>query len=303
MARTDSLGNFLTDVADAIRTKKGTSETILASDFDTEIENLPSGGDYNAYLEAPSTYYASGGIKRFIKKIENIDTSKMTSIESLFDGCSFLEEIPLIDTSNVTNMTYAFRSALTIKTIPLIDTSKVTNMLGMFQGCSALETIPLIDTSKATDLYIMFSKNSTLKTIPSLDLSSATRTESMFQECLLLEEVGKLKVEVLTNTTSMFSGCSLLSNVVFVSNNLIAPTKTPSMFYNCKKLMHIDLRVFDFTNDNDYINMFGSSASNGVPDDCEIIVADDTQKTWINTNFSRLTNVKTVAEYEAEQSA
>ena len=44
MARTDTLGNFLTDVADAIRAKKGTTDTIVASDFDTEITNLPSGG-------------------------------------------------------------------------------------------------------------------------------------------------------------------------------------------------------------------------------------------------------------------
>lgn len=44
MARTNSLGNFLTDVADAIRTKKGSQELIAAADFDTEIENLPSGG-------------------------------------------------------------------------------------------------------------------------------------------------------------------------------------------------------------------------------------------------------------------
>lgn len=44
MARTNNLTNFLTDVADAIKTKKGDSTPILASDFDTEIENLPSGG-------------------------------------------------------------------------------------------------------------------------------------------------------------------------------------------------------------------------------------------------------------------
>ena len=44
MARTDNLSHFLSDVADAIRTKKGSSDTIQASDFDTEIENLPSGG-------------------------------------------------------------------------------------------------------------------------------------------------------------------------------------------------------------------------------------------------------------------
>ena len=47
MARTDTLGHFLTDVADAIREKKGSSDTIQASDFDTEITNLPSGGGGN----------------------------------------------------------------------------------------------------------------------------------------------------------------------------------------------------------------------------------------------------------------
>lgn len=41
MARTDNLTNFLTDVATAIREKKGSTESILASDFDTEIINLP----------------------------------------------------------------------------------------------------------------------------------------------------------------------------------------------------------------------------------------------------------------------
>lgn len=44
MARTDTLGNFLTDVAEAIRTKEGTTETIPASEFDTRISNLSGGG-------------------------------------------------------------------------------------------------------------------------------------------------------------------------------------------------------------------------------------------------------------------
>lgn len=44
MARTDTLGHFLTDVADAIRTKTGSADTIQASSFDTAIENIPSGG-------------------------------------------------------------------------------------------------------------------------------------------------------------------------------------------------------------------------------------------------------------------
>ena len=44
MARTDTLNNFLTDVADSIRTKKGTTDSIPASNFDTEIESIEAGG-------------------------------------------------------------------------------------------------------------------------------------------------------------------------------------------------------------------------------------------------------------------
>ena len=44
MARIDNLTNFLTDVATAIKDKKGDNTSIKASDFDTEITNLPSGG-------------------------------------------------------------------------------------------------------------------------------------------------------------------------------------------------------------------------------------------------------------------
>ena len=61
MARTDTLNNFLTDVATAIRTKGGTSEEIKASEFDTAITNLPSGGssefesEYVAWLAEAKT--------------------------------------------------------------------------------------------------------------------------------------------------------------------------------------------------------------------------------------------------------
>lgn len=40
MARTDNLDHFLTDIADSIRSKKGTEATIAANTFDTEINNF-----------------------------------------------------------------------------------------------------------------------------------------------------------------------------------------------------------------------------------------------------------------------
>lgn len=46
MARTNNLTNFLTDVAAAIKEKKGDNTNIQASSFDTEILSLPSQGTY-----------------------------------------------------------------------------------------------------------------------------------------------------------------------------------------------------------------------------------------------------------------
>ena len=45
MARTDNLENFLTDVAGAIKTKKGTTDKIPAANFDTEIASIETGID------------------------------------------------------------------------------------------------------------------------------------------------------------------------------------------------------------------------------------------------------------------
>ena len=55
MARTDNLNNFLTDVADSIRTKTGKTDKIKASSFDTEIESIETGGGEPTLEEVTTT--------------------------------------------------------------------------------------------------------------------------------------------------------------------------------------------------------------------------------------------------------
>ena len=50
MAKDNNLQDFLTDIADAIREKKGTTEKINPQDFATEIANL-SGGEETSNIE------------------------------------------------------------------------------------------------------------------------------------------------------------------------------------------------------------------------------------------------------------
>ena len=74
-----------------------------------------------------------------------------------------------IDTSNVTSMSGMFNgcSKLTILDLTNFNTSKVTRMDYMFQSCSKLTTLDLtsFDTTKTTDIFAMFSSCSKLNKI------------------------------------------------------------------------------------------------------------------------------------------
>jgi hypothetical protein len=97
-----------------------------------------------------------------------------------------------------------------------------------------------------------------------------------------------------TDASSMFNGCSQLIGKVHI--NLPSCTNVSNMFSGCTSLTHIDMREMTFDNVTNYTDMFGATSSAGVPDNCLIIVKDNTAKTWITSRFSRLTNVKTVEE-------
>lgn len=159
MARTDTLPHFLTDVADAIREKKGTQETIQASDFDTEIENLPSGGgaDLSEYftdtISAGTNVSAlDSGWYATLKKIPALQVSG-TSADYMFVG--YIADLPMIDMSNVISMKY-FASNSETTSIPQYDTSNVANMYYAFQNCSNLLNVPLLDTNRVTNLRNTF---------------------------------------------------------------------------------------------------------------------------------------------------
>lgn len=158
MARIDTLPHFLTDVADAIREKKGTQETIQASDFDTEIENLPSGGgglDWSAigYSNTPESIIDE---YNYAKEILN-NWTPSTNLANKFAYNDTIIIMPLVDTTVTTRMDFMFDGCTYLREIPLLDTKNVTNFQQMFSSCRNLISIPLLDTSKATILNNMLS--------------------------------------------------------------------------------------------------------------------------------------------------
>ena len=94
--------------------------------------------------------------------IPQLDTSKINSAYSMFNGCDSLTTIPQLDTSKVTNMTNMFYTCGSLTTIPQLNTSKVTNMNYMFGSCYSLKAIPQLDTSSVTNMSSMFYNCSSL---------------------------------------------------------------------------------------------------------------------------------------------
>lgn len=337
MARIDTLPHFLTDVADAIRTKKRTSETIQASNFDTEIENLPSGGgditDYidntitfsnnypsilTAIKKIPAISYSGSWIKSAFKGLTNItqidlsnfNFSNASSMEELFQECKSLTSIDLSNAnlSRITNMKNTFRTCTALQTIIFPEnytTSNVKNFTYAFAGCSNLDISLLTDalTGNPTEANYMFENctNVTSIDIHNLDFSSmsgsANKIINLFAYCTSLTtlNVNWASMSNITNFNSLFMGCYALETLDL---SMLAPTSLyniSNMFYQCTHLTHLDIRNMPLHLASAYSGMFEA-----VPANCEIIVKDDTEKAWMNSKFSRMTNVKTVAEYEAQ---
>lgn len=63
MARIDNLNNFLTDVATAIRNKKGTTANIPCANFDTEIASISGGGGEGISLDEVEELVTKGSAR------------------------------------------------------------------------------------------------------------------------------------------------------------------------------------------------------------------------------------------------
>ena len=189
MAKTDNLQDFLTDVANAIRTKTGTTQPINAQNFSTEILNIQTGGGENTLkklLDAThNCYYLFNGYKG-------------TSIDDL---------IQPNDTENVTNMGSMFSYCVNITTIPQLNTSKITSIDGIFYNCSKLTTIPALDVSKVKYATNSFAGCTALKSIlmtgmkVSFDISASTK----FERADLLIILNNLATVTSTKTLTMGS--------------------------------------------------------------------------------------------------
>lgn len=190
--------------------------------------------------------------------VSNFDTSKITTMTSMFKGFNALAE--LVGVSN-------------------FDTSKVTAMNSMFQGCKTLAQIDVsnFNTSNVTDMQYMFSGCAALTELDVRNWNTAkvgTDAEGkgsmkyMFSECSSLtnyNEAGELVFDVsnwdtsnVTAMNSMFSGCKGLK-ILNVNNWNTSKVKNMAItFERCSGLETLDVSNWDTTNVTNMTYMFSS---------------------------------------------
>lgn len=241
MAKNDNLKDFLTDVADAIREKKGSTDLINPQDFSSEIASIQSGGDifgfdtigYTldnnsikddiAYSQELLRQLEGGEITTFQNKTKMVycpkfDSTKYSMFMSFFFGC--------------TSMVY-FPSD--------IPTSHITIFEACWQNCSSLVEL-YVDTSNATTIRSMVVQCSKLKYVSPINCakcSGSSATSQVFYNCSSLLQIEIFNTGTCVNFSKLCYGCKSLTKLTTL--DLASATSVASIFLNCTKLAFISI--------------------------------------------------------------
>ena len=181
-----------------------------------------------------------------IENMNNLDTSNVTDMSGMFDGCSSLTSINLtgLDTSNVTDMIGMFYlcSSLTSINLTGLDTSNVINMQDMFMDCTLLTNVDItgLNTSKVTSMRRMFMR---CNNIQNLDLSNWDTSN-------------------VENMSMMFCSCTSLTNLNLSGWNTAKVDGMMQMFDRCTSLTDLDLSSFDTGIVRSYSGMLSEVTAN-----------------------------------------
>ena len=231
MAKNDNLSDFLLDIADAIREKKGSSEPINAQDFSSEIASISSGDGSGGSVTPSRPSWTGHADAEGLKAIGWTDEDIAYYQEH---GVNWNEEDDeyhkvsddnkaLYDVLTVDNIqTYKDR----IVYLPKKDYKYDVNL----SQCRAMVAIPFgVDSTSFNECF-------SLVCVPPL-AGNKTNCSSFFKGCYSLTSVALFDTSKVTTMNQMFSGCySLVDVPQFDTSNV---TDMGSMFYNCKSLTKI----------------------------------------------------------------
>lgn len=182
-----------------------------------------------------------------ITGIENLNTSEVTQMGSMFRNCGILTAIDLskFNTSQVTDMSQMFYGCrnLTAIDVTALDTKNVTDMSSMFNFCNRLTGIDLstFNTANVKNMSSMFAYASSALTInvANFDTRNVVNMQGMFRDCekLTALDLSSFSTPKVENMSSMFMN-DISITTIFVSDKFVttAVTSGEGMFAACHLL-------------------------------------------------------------------
>ena len=234
--------------------------------------------------------------------LPNSSAPKLISMWYTFQNCTNLKGI--IDLSNFkpnnyVDFEFAFYYCKNITEVKL-NNFKFSSFRCAFYGCTLLEKIDFtgISTSNITDMQNTFSDCSSLTSLDltNFDVSMVATNKygsgglhQTFAGCSSLETLNITGWKITNKVTSLygtFDKCSKLKKLDLSNWDTTGVTDLNYTFRRMTNIEEIDLRRADFSNVTSTTSVFYLTNNN-----VKIIVKDDIQKNWFNTNFSNLTNI------------
>lgn len=209
------------------------------------------GNNETTRLTSMASMYTNCGLLKEID-LSNLHTKYVTSFASTFSGCSKLQTIDIsnLETNTLTaaNLMFSECSELRQITLDFSDCPALTTVASMFTNCYSLKKIIGIenfDTAKVTNFSSMFSACRNLKelNVKNFITEKATTFASMFTNCQSLQtlDLGGWDTGDVNNISSMFSGCTSLKRINFSDWNITKATTISSVFANCNSLQQLDI--------------------------------------------------------------
>lgn len=242
-----NLNELMTNIANAIRTKKGTSETINAQNFPSEIENLPSGGGghtLKAYLDITQSLASAFNSKTYEDVSDIIgfgDTENVTNFSSVFRYCSSLKVDPQLNYKNATSMVSIYERCSSLTSLQFNDTSKVTSMRYMCSECTNLKTVNQFSTISVTDMQSLFYHCTNLETDLYFETPNVTNLCNFAFVCKKIKNIYLSNTELVTDFFQMVGYCDSLINISPLNTNKCSSGRMDSMFAGCVLLPTIDI--------------------------------------------------------------
>ena len=197
--------------------------------------------------------------------VSHFDTSQVTDMSSMFGRCKNLTSLDVshFDTSRVTDMSSMFSwTDLTNLDLSNFDTSQVTNMSGMFSWNRFTNLdVSHFDTSRVTDMSSMFSwTDLTNLDLSNFDTSQVTNMSGMFGVCSSLTnlDLSNFDTSQVTNMTQMFDLCLSLTDLDLSHWDTSRVTNMSEMFSQCEHLPNLDVSYFDTSRVTDMSRMFNT---------------------------------------------